>query len=128
MIKIDITGPAGSGKTRVARLVLQALKLAGIKVSYVSTDETELNVGHVDVIVVESTTRSAPHTADYTDDQFDYLIGKTESAAYELVQDSDFVARVVSRNFIPMVATRDYRADRVNLSIVNNVVVAWAIN
>jgi hypothetical protein len=58
-------------------------------------------------------------------DYFEFLIGRTESEAYELVQEHGALVRIVSRNDIPMAVTRDYNRNRVNLSIYDNMVVGW---
>ena len=58
---------------------------------------------------------------------FDFLIGRTESEAFELVQDHGFCPRIVARDRTSMVVTRDYRVDRVNLRVADNRVISWNI-
>ena len=58
---------------------------------------------------------------------FDFLIGRTESEAFELVQDHGFSPRIVARDRATMIVTRDYRTDRVNLRVAENLVISWTI-
>lgn len=59
--------------------------------------------------------------------KYDYLLGRTESVAYELAQDEGFVVRITRRDDAYMVCTRDVRADRINFEVTGNLVVAWSI-
>lgn len=52
------------------------------------------------------------------------LVGLTESAATACAEDEGWQVRVVSVNGEDYMVTADYRADRVNLTIVNGVVTA----
>lgn len=58
---------------------------------------------------------------------FDFLIGRTESEAFEMVQDHGFSPRIVARDRMSMIVTRDHRTDRVNLRISDNRVTSWYI-
>ena len=58
---------------------------------------------------------------------FDFLLGKTEAVAFELVQDHDYSPRVVRRDGVSRVITADLRLDRVNLVVVENLVVSWYV-
>lgn len=55
----------------------------------------------------------------------DYILGQFESVAWELVQEEGFVPRITSRDGNPLVVTRDYKTDRVNLVIEDNKVVSY---
>lgn len=56
---------------------------------------------------------------------FDFLVKRTESEAYELAQEHGALVRIVSRDDIPLVTTKDYNRNRVNLNVYNNMVVGW---
>lgn len=124
MLQIDVSGLAGEGKTRIIRIIEAALAKEGLKTLTVSPDEMiQPRPTLVDAVITEKTLRK-PIVGK---GKFDFLIGRTEAEAYELIQDQEFIVRVVSRNGIPMVATRDFRNDRVNISVMHNVVVSWTV-
>jgi len=54
-------------------------------------------------------------------------VGKSESDALESISESKMVYHVVRRDDEHFVRTMDYRVDRVNLEIDNNVVVLAAL-
>ena len=54
---------------------------------------------------------------------FQFLLGKHEAAAWETIQDLEAIPRIVRRNGIPLVVTRDYNPNRINLEIESNIVV-----
>lgn len=115
MIQIQISGCRGEGKTLVAKIIEKALRESGKRPMIVCENDTiEKSINKVDCVIREITVIG---NTDY-----DYLIGRTESEAYELAQDAGFKVRIASRNQIPSVLTRDYIVDRINLHIQNNLV------
>lgn len=59
--------------------------------------------------------------------EFDFLIGKTEAFAFEIVQEYGRVPRIVRRDEHNIPCTRDVNSQRVNLEVENNLVVRWYI-
>lgn len=55
------------------------------------------------------------------------LIGKTEKEAKQLIEQSGFKCRITKRDDYYFVCTMDYRMDRVNLKIENEIVVSATI-
>jgi hypothetical protein len=55
------------------------------------------------------------------------VIGKPEAGAVRSIKEAGLRSRVTKRDGTALVATRDHRTDRVNLEIVNGVVVAASI-
>lgn len=62
-----------------------------------------------------------------TKTDFDFLVGLTESAAFELVQAHDYIPRVMRRDAIPLRASLDTNPRRVNLYVMENRVAGWTI-
>lgn len=62
---------------------------------------------------------------EFKKDEFDFLIGRTESEAFELVQEHKLCPRVVSRTGSAICVTRDVHLGRINLRVENNLVVGW---
>lgn len=117
MIRINVGGIRGSGKSGIIKIILDALEAEG-KTALVVADEVDVSKRGlnktIDVVIEEVCVSGT--------DKYDFLIGRTESEAYELAQDNGFVVRIASRNGMPMVNTRDYVEGRINLYINNNIV------
>lgn len=60
-----------------------------------------------------------------TKPDFAFLVGLTEAAAFELVQEHGFVPRVMGRDKQPIRGTCDVQKRRINLYVMNNLVVRW---
>jgi hypothetical protein len=58
-------------------------------------------------------------------DNFDFLIEMHESVAWETIQEYGFIPRVIRRNNIPIVCTRDNVPNRINLRISSNIVESY---
>ena len=126
MIQINVLGYAGEGKSEIIQIIESALRSHGKRALVVTDTPSDLSPQpcKIDCVITEQTTHKSP-----TDTNFDFLVGQTEAAAYEMVQDQGYVVRIKQRNLIPMPtnANNDYNEGRVNLSIVNNIVVNWSI-
>lgn len=51
------------------------------------------------------------------------LIGMIEKDAYQLISNAGFFPRITKRDNKAYICTRDYRTDRINLEIENDIVV-----
>jgi len=58
---------------------------------------------------------------------FDFLLGLTESEAFELIQEHDCSPRITSRDGQRFMLTCDYRTNRINISVADNKVTSWHI-
>jgi hypothetical protein len=125
MLRIDVSGFSGEGKSEIIGIIRDALKACGKRVLTVEDNRVVANPSpnRVDVVITESQLSKPRATVP----DLDFLVGNTESAAYEMAQDNGFVVRIVKRNDIHMPVTYDHLFDRVNLSIVDNTVVAWSV-
>jgi len=124
MILIKVSGEKSAQTTEYMEIIQQALVDAGKKVLVAKTKEVVKGLNSkFDCVVVEKP------LAESTDDPkaFDFLIGLTESAAYELAQDHGFLVRIWTRNGLPMTREKGLKADRVNLAIAHNIVVGWHV-
>lgn len=59
--------------------------------------------------------------------RLDFLVGLTESAAYEIAQEHGFIVRIVQRDDNYFVVTSDLKFDRANFVVVNNLVSSVSI-
>lgn len=59
--------------------------------------------------------------------QTDLLIGLEHGEAKRLIEKAGGTSRVVSRDGCSLIITRDYRTDRMNLHLINNVVDNFSI-
>jgi hypothetical protein len=55
------------------------------------------------------------------------LIGKPLLEASSLIEDQEMISRITKKDGYSFVVTRDYKTNRVNLSIENNIVVEASI-
>jgi len=53
---------------------------------------------------------------------FEYLKGKTYKEAQEICKEAKFTLRVVKEDGNYKIVTRDYRLDRINLELENNII------
>jgi hypothetical protein len=60
---------------------------------------------------------------EHTQDLY-FLIGMTESAAYEIAQDHGYTVRIVKRDNVSFPVTYDWKAMRVNFTVADNRVVS----
>lgn len=124
MILIKVSGEKSTQTAEFMDIIQQALTNAGKKALVAKTKEVVKGTsGKFDCVVVEKP------LAESTNDPkaFDFLIGLTESAAYELAQDHGFLVRIWTRNGLPMTREKGLKADRVNLAIAHDTVVGWHI-
>lgn len=125
MLHITVSGFAGEGHSEIISIIEDALKATGKRYIVAKPNQTTVGFqGTPDGIIFEEHTKR-PVSFDST--CFDFLIGQTEAAAYEMAQDNGFQVRIVQRNRIPMVVTQDVKDNRVNLRVANNIVVGWYI-
>lgn len=61
-------------------------------------------------------------TVNQPADLFDMLIGKKIDDARTMADRYDYVIRLVKRNGVALVCTCDYRTNRINVEIVDDVV------
>lgn len=59
--------------------------------------------------------------------EYDYLLGRYESEAYELAQDAGLVVRITRRDDQYMKVTCDFKSNRINFEVTGNRVVALSI-
>lgn len=127
MLQIQVTGNTGDNTSEIIDILEAALKAAGKNTVTVRKDLTYCGFISAKQIVLFEEVRENCCASGQLGVNFDFLVGLTESAAYEMAQDHGYVVRIVQRNNIPMVCTQDVKDNRVNLKIVNNVVASWYI-
>lgn len=62
---------------------------------------------------------------DASKPDFSFLIGMTESEAFEIIQDHGFVPQVVSRDDIPYRMTMEVQKNRIRFYVIKNKVTGW---
>ncbi|MFA7289204.1 MAG: hypothetical protein WC055_10040 [Melioribacteraceae bacterium] len=138
-IKIDISGVAASGKSRLMLLIGNFLNKEGFKVSFKEDEDwlqedqqlkTELGSHLEDAIeaIKQKSTVSLKTVLVKEPTICDKIIGMTYEKASEYVNENNFTIRKTVEDGIPFMVTMDMRANRINVSVNNGIVISASIS